>query len=87
MGKARKVKKAAREVALRYLCHDGVTWKTEVITGPSVIRFSLNYEKRRQRDPFFLVAQNIASAPVKYSRCPVCVGRPHHSPWLSGARR
>ena len=84
MSRARKLKKAAREVTLRYLCHDNVTWKTEVVSGPSVIRHSVNYEKRRQRDPFFLVSQSKTAAPVKYSRCPHCVEHPHHSPWLDG---
>lgn len=87
MSRARRIKKATRAVTLRYLCHDGVTWRTEVVTGPALIRFSLNYEKRRARDPFFLTSMRWTQAPVKYSRCRQCVGAPHHSPWLPGMKR
>lgn len=84
MSRARKMRKARREVEVRFLCHDNVTWKSEIVSGPSTIRFELNYEKRKQRDPFYLIGQLMTPAPIKYSRCNVCVGRPHHSPWLDG---
>lgn len=87
MSRARKRKKAMREVVLRYLCHDNITWWSEVVTGPSMIRFAVNDEKRHQRDPFYLIAQNTLPAPVKYSRCPLCAGRPHHAPRLDGVWR
>lgn len=47
---------------------------------PSKTRFDCMYDKRDATDPFYLVGQMRASAPVKYSRCTVCVGRPHHAP-------
>lgn len=80
MSRARKLKKARYVVEVRYLCHDNVTVKSERVCGPSQVRYAVNYEKRRARDPFFLIAQSTTSAPVKYARCLVCVGRPHHSP-------
>jgi hypothetical protein len=80
VSRARRLKKRRRVVAVRYLCHDGVTEVTENVYGPAEIRHAVNYEKRRQRDPFFLVAQDGVGAPVKYSRCSVCVGCPHHAP-------
>lgn len=87
MSKARKIKKAAVSMVARYALHDGSGWFSETITGPADIRFSRNYEKRQERDPFYLVAQHTFPAPVKYSRCNVCVGRPHHSPWLDPSMR
>lgn len=84
MSRARKLKKARCVVEVRYLCHDNVTVKSEHIYGPAQIRFAVNYEKRHARDPFYLAGQMKTSAPIKYSRCNVCVGRPHHSPWLDG---
>lgn len=80
MSRTRKLKKPHRVVEIHYTCHDGITEVTEHVYGPSQIRYAVNYEKRRARDPFFLVAQNTTGAPVKYARCEVCVGRPHHSP-------
>lgn len=51
---------------------------------PSQIRFERLYDKRDRTDPTYLRGQMRIPAPVKYSRCPVCVGAPHHSPWLDG---
>lgn len=45
---------------------------------PSDLRFERLYDAREQRDPFYLVGQMMVSAPIKYARCTVCVGRPHH---------
>lgn len=84
MSRARRQRKARREVEVRFLCHDNVTEKSEIVSGPAQIRFAVNYEKRRQSDPSYLIGQLMIPAPIKYSRCNVCVGRPHHSPWLDG---
>lgn len=50
---------------------------------PSVARFDRLYDKREAWDRFYLVGQAGVNAPVKYSRCPICIGRPHHSPWFA----
>lgn len=51
---------------------------------PSLVRFDRMYDKREARDPAYLIGQTMCNAPIKYSRCPICIGRPHHSPWLDG---
>jgi hypothetical protein len=52
--------------------------------SPSDRRFNRLFDKRAASDPTFLGGQLKASAPVKYARCTVCVGRPHHAPDLEG---
>jgi hypothetical protein len=49
---------------------------------PSLARFDRLYDKRADRDPTYRVGHWQTDAPVKYARCPVCIGRPHHSPWF-----
>lgn len=44
------------------------------------IRFERLSDKRYATDPSYLRGQLQANAPVKYSRCTVCVGSPHHPP-------
>jgi hypothetical protein len=51
---------------------------------PSLVRFERLYDKREASDPSYLFGQMRLNAPVKYQRCSVCIGRPHHSPWLDG---
>lgn len=53
--------------------------------SPSYIgRYERMSDKRYDRDPTFQIGQMMLPAPIKYSRCKVCDGRPHHSPWLDG---
>ena len=52
--------------------------------GSRLDRLDRLHAKRSERDPAYLFGQTMMPAPIKYSRCPVCVGRPHHSPWLDG---
>jgi hypothetical protein len=50
----------------------------------ALARFERLSDLRYERDPSFLTGQLRASAPVKYARCTVCVGRPHHSIYFGG---
>jgi hypothetical protein len=48
--------------------------------SPLGLRLERLSDKRYSTDPSYLRGQLQANAPVKYSRCTVCVGRPHHPP-------
>jgi len=51
---------------------------------PWRIEWNRKFDKRYATDPTYRIGQDMLPAPVKYSRCKVCVGNLHHSPWLDG---
>jgi hypothetical protein len=63
--------------------------RREFVSGKGAARlerFDRLWNKRMARDPFYLVGQMLANAPVKYARCATCVGRPHHPPAFAPMR-
>jgi hypothetical protein len=81
MSVKRRRKKAAWSRAYAYELHDGTVREASAMS-PRDYRFNVLWEKRRRSDPAYLISQTRTQAPVKYSRCKTCVGRPHHSPWF-----
>lgn len=48
---------------------------------PAVYRFDRLYDKRSANDLFYFIGTfRGPQAPVKNSKCKICVGSPHHAP-------
>ena len=56
--------------------------KRKKLNAPRAVeqRWDKNLDKRYKNDFFYEEGNSDWGAPVKYSRCRTCVGKPHHPP-------